>query len=530
MLRTNQKMDLGARCPQPPARGRLSGRQSASARGFHPCGGEKPLLWRTGWQIFTVCALLCAGALPACVINNHGGGTPSLIVRWTTVQGTCASLGIASVEVSIVRKGTVTHTVSGPCASGEAEVLVPMGTYDVQAVGRSSNGQAVTATESVVVAVKGSGQTEAPTFKLQAKPASALASLAVGWTVLGQAASSGCASTGIAKVTVSVFDKTQTTVLGSATADCKVGQVLVGSLPIASGVFLQLDGYTANDQAGKPSYGNPKLTGEFSLTAGTTTAVSTPIDLVLLGSAPVSGKGNVSVTWTVQGEAAATGCAKRGITDVQVRVLNDKRAEQALATVACKDGAATVAGVPAGSGYVQIDAVGPAAPASWGTVNLAGPFVLKDGQVVSPPKALDLGQRTVVSLDWVFESGSCASHGIQTMFVEVRDGADKVVIPMNDPWAGKPCDLSAVASYDARVLDFGFAQPQCAIPPGAKGLVVCNVSGDKIGLHVTGADGKLKAVVGGSMQIAPIVAGTHTALPVQLKLAACSASNPCKTP
>lgn len=485
---------------------------------------------RFGLHSLAVAVFFCVAALSGCVINNHGGGAPSLIVRWTTVQGTCASLGIASVEVSIVRKGTVTHTVSGPCESGEAEVLVPMGTYDVQAVGLGSNGQPVTATESVSVSVKSSGQTEAPTFKLQAKAATAAASLAVGWTVLGQAAASGCAAAGIAKVTVSVFDKTQTSVLGSATADCKAGQVLVGNLPVASGVYLQLDGYTANDQAGKPSYGNPKLTGEFALTAGTTTAVSTPIDLVQLGGAPATGKGNVSVTWTVQGEAAAAGCAKRGISDVQVRVLNDKRAEQASVTVACATGAATVAGVAAGSGYVQIDAVGPAAPASWGTVNLAGPFTLKDGQVVSPPKALDLGQRTVVSLDWAFESGSCASHGVQTVFVEVRDGADKVVIPMNDAWAGKPCDLSALASYDARVLDFGFAQPQCAIPPGAKGLVVCNVSGDKIGLHVTGADSKLKAVVGGSMQISPIVAGTHVALPVQLKLAACSAANPCKAP
>ncbi|MBM4345494.1 MAG: hypothetical protein FJ100_19145 [Deltaproteobacteria bacterium] len=485
---------------------------------------------RCGFRFLAVVALLCAGALPGCVINNHGGGAPSLIVRWTTVQGTCASLGIVSVEVSIVRKGTVTHTVSGPCASGEAEVLVPMGTYDVRAVGLDSGGQTVTATESVAVTVKSTGQTEAPPLKLQAKAATAAASLAVGWTVKGQAPASGCQSAGITKVTVSVFDKAQTTVLGGATAECKAGQILVSNLPAASGAYLQLDGYTASDPAGKPSFGNPKPTGVFTLSAGTTTAVSTPIDLVQLGGAASAGKGNVSVTWTVLGEAPASGCAKRGITDAQVRVLDDKRAELASATVACTAGAATVAGVPAGSGYVQIDAVGPAAPASWGTVNLAGPFVLKDGQVVSPPKALDLGQRTVVSLDWAFESGSCTSHGVQTVFVEVRDGADKVVIPMNDAWAGKPCDLSALSSYDARVLDFGFAQPNCAIPPGAKGLVVCNVTGDKIGLHLTGADSKLKAVVGGSMQISPIVAGTHVALPVQLKLAPCSAGNPCKAP
>ncbi len=357
--------------------------------------------------------------------------------------------------------------------------------------------------------------------------------IATAWTLGGQPAAVGCAATGVVKVVVSVFGKGQTTAFASASAACSAGKLSVTGLTPIAAVVLQLDGYTASDVAGKPSYGNLAPAGDFSITGATTTAVSAPIDMVKLGegTSTSTGKGNVYVTWTVLGEAPATACSKRGITQIKVRVLDDKRAEIASLTAPCKAGNVTVANVPTGTRLIQLDADGPAAPASWGSINVAGPFLIKNAEVTLSGKALDIGQRTVFSLDWLFaEGGACTKAGVQTVYVEVRDAADKVVIPMSDPWAAKPCELTNLASYDARVLDFGFAQPQCAIPPGAHSLVVCNVTGAAIGLHATGVTASNQSVVGGSMLIKPIAAGTHTALPVPLLLAPCGPNNTCTKP
>ncbi|MSQ84296.1 MAG: hypothetical protein EXR77_15665 [Myxococcales bacterium] len=489
---------------------------------------------RFGQFVVRASLLVCLSAVAAttgCVVNNHGNQGPALTVRWTTAGGVCSALSVAQVKVNITQANAIKNSIVAPCDSGEVQIAVATGSYQVQAIGLGATGEQVAVSTVVSVQVIANGVTTSPTLVLAASAASAVGSLAVGWTVQGQTAAVGCPAAGITKVVVTVFNNAQQKALGAGSVDCKAGQILLTNLELATGVYLQLDGYLATDADGKPSYGNPKMTGEFTLAAATTTAAATPIDLVKLTAGPTAtGKGNISVSWTVLGESAATACAKRGLNQVYIRALNDKRAELASTVASCQDGAATLAGVPVGTGYVQLDATGPAAPASWGNVNVAGPFVLKDGRVVSPPKAIDIGQRTVVSLDWVFESGSCLSTGVQTVFVEVRDSADKVVIPMQDAWAGKPCDLTPLASYDARVLDLGFSQPQCAIPPGAKGLVLCNISGAKIGLHLSGVDAKNQPIVGGSMQISPITAGHHVALPVQLQLASCTAQAPCKKP
>lgn len=481
-------------------------------------------------RTWLACAVLAVAGLSGCVVNNVSDGSPLLQVRWATAGNACSALGAASMRVQISQAGAVVQTLQVPCGQGRVSAYLPAGTYQVTVFALDANGNVIGSSDATAVQLVVGGTTITPELPIAAGSGQGGA-IAASWTVLGQAPAAGCASAGLTKIVVSVLDHAQAKVLGSATATCAAGQLTVSNVAPAAGVYLQVDGYGPNDPDGKPSYGNSPLTGEFTIAAGTTAAVSTPIDLQKLGAARApAGKGNVAVSWTVMGEPAATACAKRGIDKVNVRILNDKRGEIASLSAKCSDGAATVANVAAGNGFVQLDASGPAAPASWGNINLAGPFALKDGQVVSPPKAIDIGQRTVISLDWSLQSATCGGSGVQTVFVEVRDAADKVVIPMSDPWAGKPCDLSSASSYDARVLDFGFAQPQCAIPPGAKGLVVCNISAATIGLHATGVDSKGQPVVGGSMQVSPVTPGNHVALPVVLQLAPCSANNVCSKP
>jgi len=473
------------------------------------------------------CFLVLAAAVGGCVVNNTTNGPPSLIVAWSTGGSTCSGLGIAAVQVRVERGPNQVQTVQVPCSAGQTELFVVAGTWAVVVVALDANGGQLAVSDPVTVTVASRGATTAPTVLL-AIPTGALATA---WTIAGQPAASGCASSGVTKVVVTVFDKAKNKALGSATAPCSAGQLTVTKLSASGAAVVQVDGYLAGDSDGSPTYGNPSPTGDFVIAPGTTAAVSAPIDLVkLAASRGRAGKGSVFAAWTILGEAPATACAKRGIAQVHVRVLDDKRAELASLAAPCASGNATIAGVGGGTRYLQLDASGPAAPASWGNVNLAGPFAVVDGQVARATKPIDIGQRTVVSLDWSLAGGAtCAATGAATVFFEIRDAADKVVIPMSDPWAGKPCDLTSTAAYDARVLDFGYAKPQCAIPPGAKGLVICNLSGDSVGIVATAVSATGQPVLGGSMLVKPIGAGTHVALPVPLELKPCSGTA-CKKP
>lgn len=364
---------------------------------------------------------------------------------------------------------------------------------------------------------------------LTATPLSGTLSLA--WTVSGQPAAQGCAAAGLTKVEVLVLDATKSKVLAKGASDCAAGQATV-SVPQATGAWVQVDGYAPNDAAGSPSWGNSPLTGPHTITAHKNVQIAAPIDLVKLSGVQPSGSGNVYVTWTIAGEPPASGCAKRNISAVHVRVLDEKKKEIAQLQVPCGAGNATVANVAAGTRFVQLDAIGPGAPEAWGNVNLDGPMKIENGKVTSGSKAIDIAKRSVISLDWAMANGgSCASNGLATVFVEVRDANNKLIVPMSDPWAAKPCGLSNADSYDARVIDVGYAQPQCAIPPGAKGLVLCNAPAGGLGVFLTATSaGSTAAKLGGSMNVTGFEAGSHIAVISPVVLSPCSAVNPCVQP
>lgn len=359
------------------------------------------------------------------------------------------------------------------------------------------------------------------------------ASIVLAWTVAGQPASSGCGAKGLVSVEALVLDAAKAKILGKASAACTAGQVTVSNLPANNGVWLQVDGYAASDPAGTPSWGNDPVNGPFNLIANKIVQPDAPIDLVKLqGGGTPTGQGNVYVTWTVQGKPAASGCGDFGINTVVVHVKDDKKNELAYIEAPCTAGNATIAKVPAGAmRYVQIDAFGPKLPESWGNVSLAGPFAVVANQTASAPAAIDLDRRSVLSFDWAFASGNCASNGVSTVYVQVRDKNNQVVVPMNDAWAAKPCDLSASSSYDARVIDYAHATPTCAIPPNAKGLVICNAPNGGIGLMLTGTSANsTKPLVGGSMNVLSYTAGTEIDSLTPIVLAPCSGANPCQQP
>ena len=366
-----------------------------------------------------------------------------------------------------------------------------------------------------------------------AEPIGQSGSIVLAWTVDGQPASSGCATAGLSKVEVLVLSAAKTQVLAKGSAACSAGQLTVSGVPLVTDVWLRVDGYAPNDPAGSPTWGNSPLTGPHTIKANQTVQVAAPVNLVKLSAVvQPTGKGNVYVTWTVKGEQPSAGCSKRSIGNVTVRILDDKRAELASLEAPCTAGNATVANVPAGGRYVQIDAAGPAAPAAWGNVNLAGPLNVENGKVTSGTSPIDLDQRSVISLDWAMSNGgTCAGNGVGMVYVEVRNAANQLVVPMSDAWAAKPCALTSADSYDARVIDMGFAQPKCAIPPGAKGLVLCNVPNGGAGVFLTAtANGSTVPKLGGSVQIKGFEVGTHIAMLTPALLSPCSGANPCVQP
>lgn len=487
-------------------------------------------------------------AASGCVVQSSTPMTGSLRAAWT-IQGeaplsACAKYGIQNVTVSVVdaSQTKVLGSATTGCTAGQLRVdglPSATGTYvqvdgyaATDAAGKPSWGNSpLTGTFVIQGGVTTQVQTAINLVPFNAPTGG---SLVTAWTVQGEQAATGCAKRGITKVTVSVLDASQTKVLGSTSGPCGNGQIKVDGLPAATGTFVQVDGYTASDAAGKPSFGNAPLTGSFTIQPGMTTQVSAPIDMIpLIGGNPRTGFGNVYVDWTVAGEAAATACTKYGIVQVTARVLDAKRAELGSLTVPCNSGNATLANIPAGTGrWLQIDAVGPKLPDSWGNINLDGPFTISNGQVSMPPKPLDMGKRSVLSLDWAFANGSsCQSSGVSTVFVEIRNAANQVVVPTSDPWAAKPCDLSVASGYDARVIDYANLEPRCAIPPGAKSLVLCNVNTATVGVTLAGTGPKsAMPLVGGSMQIAQFQPGSQTNVLEPIVLAPCGAGNPCIQP
>ena len=470
--------------------------------------------------------------LSGCVVNN-GDSRGILAVSWQPSTGSCAVLGATTVRITLRQNGTLIREVSGLlCENRQAEITVPEGRYTLQIRGYTGTGIEVAQTPATTVEVIGG--LRSPTGQLLLGPGAVDAgAIAVAWTIDGLSPANGCASRGLQNIVVSAIDDQQQAFLTSVSVPCTDGQATLVNVP-AGTRWLQIDGFAANDAPTSPSYGNASIFGPVSVFAGQTTAISGPVDLVKLGGTQPTGKGNVRVSWTVLGQAAASACAAQGLTSVDVRLLSGdgSRKDIAHTVVNCNVGTADLNDIAAGSYYVQIDGIGPAAPAAWGNINLTGPITVSSGQRTIGNKAVDIGRRTVISLDWQYsDGGTCGSHGHGDVYVELRDGTDKVIVPMNDPYAVKYCDLTTADGYVDRVVDMGFLEPQCALPPGAKGLVVCNITGNNIGVTLSAtASGSKNATYGGAMKIQQIVAGTHTVLPTPLLLKPCGAGTQCTQP
>ena len=467
-----------------------------------------------------------AMSLSGCVVNGTSRGV--LIVYWQTASGSCASSGISSVRLSFdaTNAHNSTQVANIACELGSQSVSLLEGDYTVHVDGLGPGGSVVAKSGAQLVSVLGGTTQQTGTLVLGGS-SGATGSVGVAWTVNGDAAMAGCLKNQIDKVVVSVLDDTKATILASAQATCTAGQLTLTGVPPGTR-YLQLDGITTQN---KSTWGNATLYGPFTAVAGATVVVSKPIDLTLLQ--PVGGAG-VVVSWTLFGQQPAQACAKFGIDSVAVSILNQAQTQTlGGTTVSCAAGSATVTGVPAGAGYVQLDGATAAGQYNYGNATLYGPIQVPASGSLILPAPIDLVDlRSTVSLDWQFADGAtCGAHNVSTVYVEVRDGANKIVVPMNDPYAAKPCNLSAADANDVRLIDLQFAKPTCAVPAGAKGLVLCNILGSTLGVTLSTKDASTGAIAyGGSMQIKQIPAGAHTPVATPLLLAPCSSKNPCTTP
>ena len=237
--------------------------------------------------------------------------------------------------------------------------------------------------------------------------------------------------------------------------------------------------------------------------------------------------GDVVISWTLEGQDPLTGCAEYGAGDVKITLLDAVTNTPALEAAAlCSDGSAQLLAVPAGDYLVQIDVFTTNGVAIWGNASLAAISVF-DGLVETAPVLDLIDLRASISLDWQFGNGkSCADMGVSTVFVEIRDGANKRVVKMSAPDAKKPCALSVNSSFLDRVIDMQFANPVCSIPANAKSFVLCGITGSKVGISVSAvvdADGQIYE--GGSMEVIDIPAGQHTVIDEPLYLDTCNDTN-----
>ncbi len=248
-----------------------------------------------------------------------------------------------------------------------------------------------------------------------------------------------------------------------------------------------------------------------------------------------AGPGEIQLSWSIAGEGASTGCGKFNLSKVIVSLLDQTQSEVvATAETNCTDGAINLTGVTPGSYYVQVDAATSKGALIWGNAQLTGPVTVASGTQLVLQNTINLVDlRAVITLNWQFSDGAtCAAKNTVNVLVEVRDGANKVVVPMSDPYAKKPCDLGPNSAYEARVIDMQFATPTCTIPPGAKGLVICGITEKNIGIAVSALDQSTGQIyLGGSMKVENIPGGKHTAIATPLYLSSCNNSdNICAAP
>jgi hypothetical protein len=151
----------------------------------------------------------------------------------------------------------------------------------------------------------------------------------------------------------------------------------------------------------------------------------------LLSLQPVStGTGNITASWTLLGESAASACAKRGIQTISLSVLDDAKAKILVTGQAsCSAGSATITGIPPGTRWLQIDGLNAQGAVAFGNSPLTGPLdVTADTTTLisTPIDLMDLNQTGgSIALAWTINglppAQVCTQLGIQTVSVAVLD-------------------------------------------------------------------------------------------------------------
>lgn len=248
--------------------------------------------------------------------------------------------------------------------------------------------------------------------------------------------------------------------------------------------------------------------------------------------APITpSSGSVDIAWTVLGQAPAAACGKYGVQSVTVTVLDATRTKvDASAEVACTTGSVIIDFVPPGTHYLRLDGRTQQNVLQFGTINDYGPITVTAGVKTFVQNALNIADlRSAVSLDWVFaDGGNCSTHNVTTVKIQITDGAGKIIVPYDDAAATKPCNLNG-ASELQRIIDLQSVAPTCAVPPGAKGLIICNVLQDKLNVSVLAFDATTGAPsYGGGFGIANIPISAHLPLNQPMVLSLCNnSSNKC---
>jgi hypothetical protein len=250
-----------------------------------------------------------------------------------------------------------------------------------------------------------------------------------------------------------------------------------------------------------------------------------------------SALGTIQLSWTINGSSAVSACNAAGLSKVLITLFDSSKTKVvATGEANCSSAGANLIGVPSGTGYLQLDGLNANGTATFGNAALEGPIQVQAAATTFLDTPINLvALASVVSLDWQFQDGgTCGSHGSNQVLVEVSnlDNGAKVVVPMSDPDASKPCDIGQNSAYEARTIDLQFSPATCVIPAGAKGLVICGITGSAIGVRISVVDAATNTILyGGSMTIEKIPVASHAPIAVPLYLAPCNTTdNICGAP
>ncbi len=481
-------------------------------------------LFQGRWRVLALSLFAFALPLQGCIVNN-GSSRGSAVVQWALGVGTsCAN--VSSVNVVAVRDGTTYGTfTNGICSSGAMTIQVGEGAYTlhVEAIGYDGSVVATTPSETITVVAYNTVYSDILVLA-PVSVATGGSSIQTAWTISGQAPAAACAANGIKSVTLSIYDTTQTQIIGSASAPCATGYATVANLPTGN-YYVLLDGYTAADVTGHPSWGTPDFHGPFALAANTDMTFNAPLDISPLGN-PTTGVGGLSVGWTVFGTVAATACTTYSLGALNITVLGaDKTTVLGSAQAACSTGQVALSNLAAGTIYVRIDEANPPDTNAYGNVALTGPITIVANQTASVTAPIDIAQRTIIAVPVGFaDAGSCSGHGVGSVQYQIS-GNDKLIVPFSDADATKPCDLST-AAYKQQVIDLDNSPPTCAVPGNVTGLVICNAHGiTKLTIQAHGLTGNTIGYAA-KMDVTPLTDGKLTVVKQPLQLQACGAGDP----